>query len=287
MPYQPPRDTADRPVTVIGGGTLGRRIALMFASGGAEVRIHDLSDEVRAAAVAYVEETLPGVVAARDGATAGTVRGENDLEAAVAGAWLVVEAIPERLDLKTPLFGRLDAIVAADTILATNSSSYASRLVIDEVQHPERVLNVHFYMPPQQNAVDLMSDGRTDPAVIDLLLEVLPRYGVHPFLTRRESTGFIFNRIWAAIKREALAVVADGVSTPEDVDAMWQVNSGAPAGPFRMMDQVGLDVVLDIEEHYAAEDPHLPEGPRRLLREYVDAGHLGVKTGRGFYRYDD
>jgi 3-hydroxybutyryl-CoA dehydrogenase len=287
MTHQLPENVRDRPVTVVGGGTLGRRIALMFASGGAEARVHDLSADVRAAAVAYVEETLPSVVASREGAEAGTIRAFDDLDEAVTGAWLVIEAIPERLDLKTPLFGRLDATVAPDTILATNSSSYASRHVIDEVTHPERVLNMHFYMPPQQNAVDLMSDGHTDPAVIEFLRGELPRFGVHPFVAHRESTGFIFNRIWAAIKRESLAVVADGVSTPEDVDAMWTVNTGAPAGPFRMMDQVGLDVVLDIEDHYAAEDPHLPEGPRRLLHGYVDAGHLGRKTGRGFYRYDD
>lgn len=286
MTFQLPEDSQTRPVTVIGGGTLGRRIALMFASGGADIRIYDLSEQVRADAVSYVEHTLPDVVASRHGAVAGTVRGDDDLETAVDGAWLVVEAIPERLELKTKVFGQLDRVVAADTILASNSSSYASRLMIDDVKHPDRVLNMHFYMPPRQNAVDLMSDGQTDPAILEFLKEQLPRYGVLPFVAHQESTGFIFNRIWAAIKREALAVVADGVSTPEDVDAMFQVNSGAAAGPFRMMDQVGLDVVLDIEDHYAAENPHLPEGPRKLLHEYVDAGNLGVKTGRGFYTYD-
>lgn len=286
MRFPLPTDIRNRPVTVIGGGTLGRRIALMFASAGGESRVYDLAEPVRTAAVEYVERELPALAAARDGGAVGTVRAFDDLDEAVAGAWLVVEAIPERIDLKTTVFGQLDRAVAADTILASNSSSYASRLMIDEVEHPERVLNMHFYMPPAQNAVDLMSDGETDPAVVDLLLEVLPTYGVRPFVARRESTGFIFNRIWAAVKRESLAVVADGVSTPEDVDAMFAVNTGSPAGPFRMMDQVGLDVVLDIEEHYAAEDPHLPEGPRQLLRQYVEAGDLGVKTGRGFYRYD-
>ncbi|MFF3919772.1 3-hydroxyacyl-CoA dehydrogenase family protein [Streptomyces sp. NPDC001852] len=106
-----------------------------------------------------------------------------------------------------------------------------------------------------------------------------------PIGGHQKSTGFIFNRIWAAIKREALEVVAEGVSTPQDVDEMWKINTGAPAGPFRMMDQVGLDVVLDIEKHYAAENPALPTGPRELLEKYVDAGHLGVKTGQGFYTY--
>lgn len=287
MSVQLPQNIDTRPVTVIGGGTLGRRIALMFASGGADVRIFDLADAVRSAAVAYVEETLPSVVAARKGAVAGTVQGADELASAVSDAWLVVEAVPERIELKTSVFGDLDRLAPADAILASNSSSFASRLMIDRVSTPERVLNMHFYMPPQQNAVDLMSDGQTAPEVIAFLQEQLPHFGVFPFVARQESTGFIFNRIWAAIKREALAVVADGVSTPEDVDAMWRVNSGAPAGPFQMMDQVGLDVVLDIEQHYADENPHLPEGPRELLKGYVDAGNLGVKSGRGFYDYSE
>jgi len=141
-------------------------------------------------------------------------------------------------------------------------------------------------MPPASNAADVMSDGETDRAVLDTLLRVLPEFDVHPFEARKESTGFIFNRVWAAIKRESLAVVADGVARPEDVDAMFRLNWHMPVGPFQMMDGVGLDVVLDIEEHYAQENPHLAEGPRTLLREYVEAGKLGRKTGEGFYRYD-
>ncbi|WP_425838297.1 3-hydroxyacyl-CoA dehydrogenase family protein [Streptomyces fractus] len=277
------RETTNRPVAVIGGGTLGRRIALMFASGGGLVRVFDPSTDVRTAALDYIGEALPQVVAARPGAREGRVTGVATLEAALADTWLVIEAVPERLELKRTLFADLDRIAPPDTILASNSSSYASRLFIDRVQRRERVLNMHFYMPPTQNAVDLMSDGATDPAIIELLKAELPRYGVHPFEARQESTGFIFNRVWAAVKREALAVVDEGVTTPAEFDAMFQVNTGASAGVFRMMDQIGLDVVLDIENHYAVENPHLPEGPRRLLHEYVDAGHLGVKSGRGFY----
>jgi 3-hydroxybutyryl-CoA dehydrogenase len=140
-------------------------------------------------------------------------------------------------------------------------------------------------MPPEINAVDLMSDGETDRGLLDTLLTVLPEFGVYPFEARKESTGFIFNRIWAAIKRESLAVVAEGVARPEDVDGMFKVNWGVPAGPFQMMDLVGLDVVLDIENHYAQEFPHLPENVRELLQSYVDAGKLGIKTGQGFYPY--
>ncbi|POX43194.1 3-hydroxybutyryl-CoA dehydrogenase [Streptomyces sp. Ru73] len=282
MPFTLPLDVRTRPVAVIGAGTLGRRIALMFATSG-HVRIYDPARKAGEEAVAYVAQHVSEVAARVGSDVPGEATATTDLEEAVAGAWLVVEAVPERLELKRQIFGDLDRVAAADTILTSNSSSYPTSRFIDAVARPERVLNMHFYMPPQQVAVDLMSSGHTDRAVLDFLLRELPRYGVHPFEARRESTGFIFNRIWAAIKRESLAVVADGVSTPQEIDRMWEINTGLKGGPFRAMDKVGLDVVLDIENHYAEENPALPAGPRELLHRYVDAGHLGVKSGRGFY----
>jgi 3-hydroxybutyryl-CoA dehydrogenase len=283
MSFKVPIDIVSRPVAVIGAGTLGRRIALMFAAHGAEVRIHDLSDQQCRTAVDYVSQTAPTLLDGLNGAVPGRVSAVSDLAEAVRDAWLVVEAIPERLQLKKQLFGQLDEVASADAILASNSSSYASRMFLDKVAHPERVLNIHFYMPPKQNAVDVMSCGVTDPGVIDFVMETLLDFGLYPFEARRESTGFIFNRIWAAVKRESLEVVAEGVSAPQEIDRMFQLNTGSGAGPFRMMDQVGLDVVLDIEEHYCVEHPEYPEGPRRLLRSYVEQGRLGFKTGAGFY----
>jgi len=283
MSFPLPKDFSSRPVAVIGAGTLGRRIALMFAAHGADVGIYDLSDPQRRAAVDYLTQNLPALADRLTGAVPGQVSAVADLADAVHNAWLVIEAIPERLELKKQIFGQLDQLAPADAILASNSSSYASRLFLDHVHHPERVLNIHFYMPPKQNAVDIMSCGQTDRDVLDFILATLPQFGLYPFEARKQSTGFIFNRVWAAVKRESLEVVAQGVSTPQEVDRMFQINTGSAAGPFRMMDQVGLDVVLDIEEHYCAEHPEYPEGPRRLLRDYVQQGRLGAKTGAGFY----
>ena len=276
-------DPADRPVAVIGAGTLGRRIALMLATCGGEVRISDPDAASREAALAYVAGALPDVVRRVEGGRAGRVTALADLAAAVAGAWLVVEAVPERLELKRSVFARLDEVAPPDAVLATNSSSYPSSRLVDAVRRPERLVNTHFYMPPDRTAVEVMSCGRTDPAVVALLMRTLPAYGLRPFEVRRESVGFVYNRIWAAIKREALAVVEEGVATPQEVDELFSLNLGTTRGPFRRMDAVGLDVVLDIEEHYAAERPGLPEGPRRLLREMLEQGRLGDKSGGGFY----
>lgn len=278
-------DIRDRPVAVIGAGTLGRRVALMFASRGGTVRIHARRPEQLAGATQYVTQDLPRVLQGRGFGEVGVAVGTSSLEEALDDAWLVVESVPEKLEIKIPLWGQIDQAAPPDTIFATNSSSYPSRLMAEKVRDKARLCNMHFYMPPEVNAVDLMSDGETDRGLLDTLLAVLPEFGVHPFEARKESTGFIFNRIWAAIKRESLAVVAEGVARPEDVDGMFKVNWGVPAGPFQMMDLVGLDVVLDIENHYAEEFPHLPKQVRELLQSYVDAGKLGVKTGEGFYSY--
>lgn len=290
MGFELPTGIADRAVVIVGGGTLGRRIAAVFSSGGATVRLVDPAEQQWTAAADYVAEIAPGLSRAltpAPGMPPKALETYSSVEEAAPGAWLVIEAVPERLEIKRPLFATLDRIADPDALLATNSSSYASREVITDVAHPERVLNMHFAMPPRSMAVELMSDGQTADGVLELLDRELRVFGLLPFIAAKESTGFIFNRIWAAIKRESLVVVAEGVSTPQDVDGIMQANMGLAAGPFAMMDQVGLDVVLDIEEHYLAEYPWLPSTARDLVKSYVDAGKLGRKSGEGFYRYDD
>ena len=201
----------------------------------------------------------------------------------MATAWLIIEAVSEDLALKKQVFRELGRLAESDAILATNSSSYPSSRLAGAAESPERLLNVHFQMPPELIAVELISCGRTDAAVTGALAGRLPRYGFVPFTVMRESVGLLFNRIWAAIKRECLMVVAEGVSTPEEVDRIWRLSLGTALGPFRMMDRVGLDVALAIEEHYAAIRDGDPAAPRELLRDYAGKGFPGVKSGRGFY----
>ena len=272
-----------RPTAVIGAGTLGSRIALMLASSGGEVRLYDAKAAQLEVAERFIEPELPKLVKSRAGAVAGRIVFAKTLEPAIADTWMVVEAVPERLDLKKTIFNDLDRLAPQDAILASNSSSYPSSQIIEGVTKPSRVVNTHYLMPPELNAVEVMSCGKTSDAVIADLMERLPLYGLVPFHVEKESVGFIFNRIWAAIKRESLEVVEEGVSKPAEVDHIFQIALGAQAGPFRLMDRVGLDVVLDIEEHYASIHPELPSGPRELLKQYIKEGRLGLKTGKGFY----
>jgi 3-hydroxybutyryl-CoA dehydrogenase len=254
----------------------------MLASQGGEVRIYARSSGGREAAKSYVDENL-AEIAKRIGGSPGRIVLCDSIEVAAVNVGLAIEAIPEQLELKKEIFRTLDRLAPADAVLGSNSSSYPTSQIIDAVTHPERILNMHFYMPPLQNAVELMSCGATKPEIIQALMDILPRFGLEPYHVQRESVGFIFNRIWAAIKRESLTVVADGVATPSDVDRIFQSVLRAAEAPFRLMDKVGLDVVLDIEEHYAATKGQSSEGPRALLRRYVQEGWLGQKAGRGFY----
>jgi 3-hydroxybutyryl-CoA dehydrogenase len=289
MPIVNDSDVATRPVAIVGAGTLGWQIAGYLACRGAAVRLHDIDPAQLERARREIEAAL-SVMAPPDQQVAFErlrLTLSNHLQDALADAWLVIEAVPERADLKTRVFGELDQLAPSDALLATNSSSFKSGELIERVRRPERVLNTHFYNRPwQRSAVEVMSCGHTEPAALELVMRVLAGYGLHPFLVRAQSTGFIYNRIWAAIKREALLVVADGAATPQEIDAIWKVVNGVETGPFELMDRVGLDVVLDIEEHYAAERGSLPAAPRALLRTYIDAGKLGVKSGEGFYRHE-
>lgn len=288
MAYMLPSDAGNRPIAIDGAGTLGRRIASVYAAAGTDVRLFDLSEEQLEAAHAEINDHIDHVrkVLDLDSSRTGDVTVSGDLGETVAGAWMVIEAVPERIDIKADVFGQLDKLADADAILASNSSSLPTSRMIDKVEHPERVLNTHYQQPPELNSVELMSCGKTHEGVIDALMAKIPEYGLKPFHVLRESDGFIFNRVWAAIKRECLMVVEEGVATPEDVDEMWKIFTAPGIPPFRLMDQVGLDVVMNIEEHYASVRPGLPGGPRKLLGKLIDEGRLGVKSGRGFYDYE-
>jgi 3-hydroxybutyryl-CoA dehydrogenase len=275
-------------IAIIGAGVLGRRVAAQYASHGSFVRIFDTSQEALDSAQKFITSAFSTGLAGL-----GNDRGEvsyhvDGLNEVVKGCWMVIEALPEKLPLKIKVIGDLDKLTDANTIIASNSSSYPARLMLKNVTRPQRVVNTHYYMPPDRNGVEIMSCGQTDPAIIDTLMKETKRHGFIPFHVKKESLGFIFNRLWAAIKRESLAIVEEGVGDPEAVDTLFQSWFRSELAPFMSMDDVGLDTVLNIEEHYAEElGPSVPEGPRKLCRRMIEQGKLGRKSGKGFYDYTD
>jgi 3-hydroxybutyryl-CoA dehydrogenase len=272
-----------RPIVVLGSGTLGRRIALTYSTRGGVVRLYDISEGPLTAAKKFIEEQLPALLKSRPASQPATVEYVTDLQSAVKDAWYIVESVPELQSLKIDILGQLDELAEPDAIIGTNSSSYESSELIGKVKHPERVLNTHYGQPPERPQLELMTDGHTDERIFDLLTDELPKYGFVAAAARKESVGFIINRVWAALKRESLAVVAEGVSSPADFDHLWVAAGFSQYGVFRLIDKVGLDVALDIEENYLKKFPYLPTKSRDLLKSYVDQGKLGVKSGEGFY----
>jgi 3-hydroxybutyryl-CoA dehydrogenase len=281
--YSLPTNIDNRPIVIVGAGTLGRRIAMTYATRGGVVRLYDISEGPLDAARKFIEEQLPALLKSRPGSQPGTLEYVTDLPSAVKDAWYIVESVPEIPALKIDILGQLDEIAEPDAIIGTNSSSYQSSELIGKVKCPERVLNTHYGQPPEFPQLELMTDGHTDERIFDLLTDELPRYGFVTAAARVESVGFITNRVWAAVKRESLAVVADGVCSPEDFDRLWVAAGLGSMGVFRLIDKVGLDVALDIEENYLKKFSYLPAKSRDLLKSYVAQGKLGAKSGEGFY----
>ncbi|KAK4031512.1 hypothetical protein C8A01DRAFT_21273 [Parachaetomium inaequale] len=285
-----PTNYASRPVVLLGAGVLGRRIACVFVAGGYTVHIRDPSVQALADAGAFIEahraEFATFTKTNPSGASCGSYHTFTEIQPAVAGAWLVVEAVPEKLPLKISTFAEVDTHALADCIIVSNSSSFKSRLMLDEVrtERRQRVANMHFTMPPGIRTVELMTDGETAPELFPFLTRVLDECGMIPVTARKESTGFIFNRLWAAVKREILFILAEGVSSAEEIDLLWQNMFQTPSSlpPCRLMDQIGLDTVAFIEDNYVQERGLDGTLTVDWLREqYIRQGKLGLKSVHG------
>lgn len=210
----------------------------------------------------------------------------EDLAEAVKGAWNIIEAVPEKLQLKIDTFADLERLCDDDALLVSNSSSYKTSEMLEKVgpETRKRIFNTHYMMPPDNKIVELMTNGETAEEVFPWYVEKLKAVGMHPIVARKESTGFVFNRVWASVKRECLMILAEGVSTPEELDRVWveMFGHGQGYGPCAMMDAVGLDTVAFIEDHYVKERGLPSEHTVDFLKQnYLAEGKLGSKSGKG------
>ncbi len=276
-------------IAVIGAGTMGRGIAYVSALGGYQTVLEDVRREMLDEAMNWMRKAFDqgverGKVSADDAKNAlARIRTVGRVEEAT-DADLIIEAAPEDIELKIELFGMFDKFTRAETILATNTSSLSITEMSAITQRPELCVGMHFFNPvPKMKLLELVRALETSEETLAACREVGRRMGKE-VVTVRESPGFITSRVNALIGNEAFTMLEAGIASAEDIDKALKLGLNHPMGPFELGDLVGLDVRLSILEylHRTLGEKYRPSP---LLRQYVHAGRLGRKAGRGVYDY--
>ena len=279
-------------VAVVGAGFMGTQISLQCACHGYPVWLVDMAQQALDQAAQNHNRELNQRI--QDGkitvdekaAILAQIHYTADLKAGASNADMVIEAVPERLEIKREVFVQLDQICPQHSILATNSSSMRISLIEDVTKRPDKVLNAHFVpVVWQRPMVELMVGTKTSQETMELMRQFAYSIGLTPLMVLKESTGFLWNRVWRAIKKDVLKIVDSGIASHEDVDRAWMIFTGMSVGPFGVMDMTGLDVIRDIEMVYYGESGDASDAPPKVLLDKISEGALGVKTGRGFYTY--
>jgi len=279
-------------VCVLGAGTMGHGIAQVAAMAGHDVTMRDVDGSILESGLEAIRENLAGGIERgkvteeeRDRAL-DRIATTTDLGEAARDADLVVEAVPEDLDLKKRVFEEVEALVPDDAILATNTSALPVTEIAAALDRPGRAIGLHFFNPVHvMELVEVVLAEQTTHETRERAEAFVDGIDRTP-ATVRDSPGFASSRLGVALGVEAMRMVQEGVASPEDVDTAMELGYRHPQGPLELTDLVGLDVRLDVLEHLREE---LGErfAPPPILRRKVRAGHLGRKTGRGFYVWED
>ncbi len=280
-------------ILVVGAGAMGSQIAMACALAGYEVVMQDISAAGLDAADAKLRSLMDSRVAKgrisaddRDAAFERLTR-TTDLEAAAADVDLVIEAAVENLEIKQQLFARLDELTPAHAILASNSSSFVPSRLAEATKRPELVCNIHFFNPALvMKCVEIVRAPGTGDETVAAAVELVNRLGKEPVVMDKEISGFIANRILNAIRDEAVFLLEGGYASITDIDTAVRTALGHPLGPFELQDLTGLDIGYATKQGRFAESGDPKDAPSRSLAERAEAGHLGKKTGQGWYRYD-
>ena len=277
-------------IGIVGAGTMGRRIAYGCVIRGKETRLYDIAPEAAEAAKSAIQKLIEERVI--DGRLPFNIKDaalkllsiSPNLENCVSGVDMVIENVPEKIELKRQVFSDIAKFLSPHTLIGTNSSSIPGSKLADASGRPEKFFNFNFG-PPDDLRVEVMGNPLTSSSTIDAVVNFVKELGLVPILVKREIMGYACNRIWRAIKKEVLFLLDGGYTTAEDIDRGWMLEWETNIGPCGMMDIVGLDVVRDIENVYyeASGDPS--DRPPKLLDEMIKQGKLGVKSGQGFYKY--
>ncbi len=283
-----------RTVSVIGMGFMGQQIARTASSAGFAVKAFDSDPQATEKSGSKLLDLmlLLDNAALKERFTRAGERVElhDTLAAAVAESDLVIEAVPESLELKEKVFSQIDACAPSSALLASNSSSIPVTKFETSVaeERMDKLLNVHFDSPMlDRPLVDIMPGTRTTMKTIETLRSWVESIGCTPVTVKKPIMGYLGNRLWRMVKREALMLWAEGYGDFQEIDRAWMLQFEVSVGPFGMMDVVGLDVVYDIEMAYYNETGDIRDRPPGALKEMLDRGDLGMKTGKGFYDWSD
>jgi 3-hydroxyacyl-CoA dehydrogenase len=279
---------AVRRAAVIGTGTMGPGMGAVLARAGIETALYDVSSEAleraRAASelAAAVLDRLDAVKEA-----GGSLRFETELESALDGSDLVLEAVPEKLELKQEVFPRFEDVVAPEAVLASNTSGIPITKIASVCRHPERVVGLHWSNPPHLiPMIEVVPGEQTSQETVDAAAELVRRIGYHP-VVEKEVAGFVENRILYAILRECLDLVDRGIIDPEglDLNVRWGIGYKlAVIGPMELLDMAGLDIYNAVGS-YLNPDLSTSGEVSSTIRDLIDKGRLGMKTGGGIYDY--
>ncbi|MGI6879479.1 3-hydroxyacyl-CoA dehydrogenase [Microbacterium sp. gxy059] len=279
-------------LTVLGTGVLGSQIIFQSAYAGKDVVAYDLSDEILAKLAdrweylkaAYLRD-LPDATPEKLDAAVARIRTSADLADAVKDADIVIEAVPERLDIKQQTWEDVAKVAPETTVFCTNSSTLLPSDIAPFTGRPEKFLALHFANEVWKfNTGEVMGHAGTDPQVFEQVAQFAEEIGMVPIRVRKEQPGYVLNSLLVPFLNAGAALFVKGVASPEDIDRTWKIATGAPSGPFEIFDVVGMMTPYNLG--MSSSDPVQQEFAEILKRDYIDKGYLGKGSGRGFYTYE-
>jgi 3-hydroxybutyryl-CoA dehydrogenase len=280
-------------VMVIGGGVMGRGISRLLAGAGIEVVLIDLSQEIIKEVFRLLSEEMDddiekwGMTISEKKAILSRIKGTTEYDDA-PNVDLVVEAVPEDLELKQKLFTKLDEITRPEIVLISHTSTLSITEIAAATKRPDKMLGLHF-LPPVTKIplVEVVRGLKTSPETLELIKEFAEQHLDKTVVTVYEYPGYVTTRIIVPLLNEAMHVLMEGIATAEDIDTAMKLGYGFNVGPLALADMMGLDEVMKWMENLLHELSDHKYNPCPLLRKLVRAGHLGKKTGQGFFKYDE